>query len=734
MPGAPGSASPSAASSYTRGMLRRARAVWRHARSLPLLAPALREIDRLWWARTIAAADVVDLDYVRAQGGPRSSRAAIRHYTRVGYRTDFALNPLFMERLVSSQLPDAGRVPALYAYLISDAEDIEVSVAWDAVGYSRRVPGSRQAQGRELGHSWRAARSSGTIQLGRDSDGALVDWSSAHRQAREAAAGRVQRELPPLTGDVVVCRLARDEGLPARPLDEAVRAADGLSAALVLAVASGSTESASAAALLCAARAQTFLMLDDELLLERVEDAAVDGTTLVVRGPHSEIPAQSLIRLAESAAQGPVAPLWLGWDGAVASAGRGVHGGRAFHLLSGAPSEDAVALGPEIHPWRIAGSTFARRVGVGSTAHRTLTELVVRAPASDEDVDRDASGASDTDVHSLVARRGWQVANWGPSGPSFVRRPTSVSLADGRRVPSLRWALKIAAPPGPPGEAWGDTHFARGLANALRRLGQEVVIDAYAARHRSTTSLDDVVLALRGPEPLEPQVDAVSLLWIISHPDEIDSSDLDGFGAVFAASQGWADERSAAWGRSITPLLQCTDARRFQPHGVARTDRFVFVGTARGIARPSVVEPVRAGLPVDVYGPDWRGYIPSSAIKATGAPNADLPRLYEGARAVLNDHWPAMQRHGFVSNRLFDVVAAGGRAVSDDVAGIDELFQGAVATYRSVPEMLRILENDLDTVLPAGDRLQAISASVRREHSFDARADTLLRTALALRS
>ncbi len=217
MPGAPGSASPSAASSYTRGMLRRARAVWRHARSLPLLAPALREIDRLWWARTIAAADVVDLDYVRAQGGPRSSRAAIRHYTRVGYRTDFALNPLFMERLVSSQLPDAGRVPALYAYLISDAEDIEVSVAWDAVGYSRRVPGSRQAQGRELGHGWRAARSSGTIRLGRDSDGALVDWSSAHRQAREAAAGRVQRELPPLTATSSCAAWLETRGCPRVP-------------------------------------------------------------------------------------------------------------------------------------------------------------------------------------------------------------------------------------------------------------------------------------------------------------------------------------------------------------------------------------------------------------------------------------------------------------------------------------------------------------------------------------
>lgn len=713
-------------------MLRRARAVWRRARSLPVLAPLLEEIDRWWWARTIAAADVVDMDYVRAQGGPRTRRAAIRRYTRSGYRFDFSLNPLFMERLVSSQLPDAGRVPALYAYLVSDADDIEVSVAWDAIAYGRHEVTARRAPGRSLGHGWRAARRTGTIHLRSGASERGVDWADAHRRVVDAAAGRIRRDLPPLGTDIVVSRFARDEGLPARPLAEAVHAADSLSAALVAAVAVGSTETATAAALVSAVRPHTYLVVDSASLIDLVGSSTTDGATLVVRGPHSEISAQSLVALAEAAAHGPVAPLWLGWDGAVASAGIGVRAGRPFHVLAGAPSEDAVALGPEIVAWRLAGSTFSRRVGDDSTRHRTLTELVVRAPASDADLHQDASDADDTDVRALAERRGWRVSSWGPSGPAFVREPVSTTLADGRRVPSLRWAVKIAAPPGPPGEAWGDTHFARGLADALRRRGQEVVIDAYAARHRPTRALDDVVLALRGPEPLEPQADAVSLLWVISHPDEITASDLDGFHAVFAASASWADKSSAAWGRRIIPLLQCTDTRRFRPRGTPRSDRFVFVGTARGIARPSVVEPVRAGLPVDVYGPDWRGYIPSAAIRASGVPNAELPHLYEGARAVLNDHWPAMQRHGFVSNRLFDVVAAGGRAVSDDVAGIADLFGGAVATYRSVPEMLRLLEHDLDDVLIDGDSLAAISAVVRRDHSFDARADTLLETAIAM--
>ncbi len=297
-------------------------------------------------------------------------------------------------------------------------------------------------------------------------------------------------------------------------------------------------------------------------------------------------------------------------------------------------------------------------------------------------------------------------------------------------VPRLRWAIKTAAPAGPAGEAWGDTHFARGIADALRRLGQEVVIDSYAARRRPSRYLDDVVVALRGPEPIEPQAGATSLMWIISHPDQIDAAEIGGFDVVFAGSRSWAASASERLGRHIEPLLQCTDARRFRPRGVARTEDLVFVGTARGIPRPSIIEPLRAGIPVSVYGPDWRGWIPASAIVAAGVPNAELPALYESAGAVLNDHWPAMQRNGFISNRLYDVVAAGGRAISDSVTGIGEIFSGAVRTYDSVPELLALLQHDLDDIFPEENELATIAARIRHEHSFDARARTLLDAAL----
>jgi hypothetical protein len=53
------------------------------------------------------------------------------------------------------------------------------------------------------------------------------------------------------------------------------------------------------------------------------------------------------------------------------------------------------------------------------------------------------------------------------------------SDSSGRPVPRLawvrpgpaarRWAIKICAPAGRPGAVWGDTHFAEGLARALKR-------------------------------------------------------------------------------------------------------------------------------------------------------------------------------------------------------------------------------------------------------------------------
>lgn len=178
--------------------------------------------------------------------------------------------------------------------------------------------------------------------------------------------------------------------------------------------------------------------------------------------------------------------------------------------------------------------------------------------------------------------------------------------------------------------------------------------------------------------------------------------------------------------RAVLPLLQCTDVTRFHPTGARRTHDIVFVGTARGIPRPSVVGPIRAGVPVKVYGPDWRGYIPAGSIAATGIDNRELAQRYETAGVVLNDHWPAMKAEGFISNRPYDVVAAGGRVLSDDVDGIESEFGGAVRTYASVEELIALLSGDLDAIFPPDSELARISADVRLRSSFDARARVLL--------
>jgi hypothetical protein len=700
-----------------------------------MLHPLLETADRAWWARIIRRADVVDLDYVIAQGGPASVRRAIRAYVGGRFRTGMSLNPLFMERLVSSQLSDAGRVPALYAYLVNDPRAIEVSTAWDAPAFARREPSSRSSPGGPLGAVWRAARDSGTIELGTGSAPRIrVPWAAVHARAIEAVrAARGLQVVPSLPSPgselVFVCHLSRDEGIPARPMREAAEVAVRADAELIIAIDGGSAETWTAAALMGLWLPFVRVQRETEDPSPATTGAGRPDAVLLVRGAHAEIGADDLLTLAALGAAGPVSPLWLDWDGSVAAAAIIVRDGRREHLLAGHPAEDAHALGAFLPSFEPTGDTHARRLDHDPRAGaRTALDIVVRAPAAAPP--RDRVDVADTDLARIVAPLGIEVSGHADAAPRFTRRPRNARLADGSTIPSLRWAIKIAAPPGEPGEAWGDTHFARGLADALRRLGQEVVIDAYAARERASAYLDDVVLALRGPEPLRPQPGARSLLWIISHPDEIDAAGVTGFDRVFAASAAWSAEASTRLGRTVEPLLQCTDVERFHPAGLPRSGGLVFVGTARGIARPSVVEPLRAGVPVAVYGPDWRGYIPADAIVATGISNKDLPALYEAAGAVLNDHWPAMRRHGFISNRLFDVVAAGGRAISDDVEGIREIFAGAVATYDTTAGLLDIVRGDLEDAFPSEAELRDIGDRIRADHSFDARARTLLSAAL----
>jgi hypothetical protein len=127
---------------------------------------------------------------------------------------------------------------------------------------------------------------------------------------------------------------------------------------------------------------------------------------------------------------------------------------------------------------------------------------------------------TDDTAGSALARAGLvpAVPTADPAGaPVALREPVvraergleRVALRD--RGERLRWSIRIAAHPGPRGDDWGDTFFARDLAVALRSLGQEVVVDHRESHVRPLSEhLDDVALTLRGLDdtPVHP-----SAIW-----------------------------------------------------------------------------------------------------------------------------------------------------------------------------------------------------------------------------
>ncbi len=709
------------------------RALWRRSRAHPVVGDALRAVDRIWWAHTIRRSGIVDVDFVRAQYPARriGLRRAVRAYVRGGFRYGMAVNPLFLEQYVSAQLPDAGRVPALYAYLVADASRIDTTPAWNAAEYAATHAAAATANGGPVGHAWRSALGGARLRMrsGRSLD--AVDLR------RSAGAVDIVPPRPAVPGDaallsddrrepcLIVLRLGPDDA-DGRSLAQlcsllAEPEADTLRVLL-------HAPEKSSGDLLVAAR---LLALSDPRvgLASSVPGEPATGEILIVREPETDVDADALSALRVAARHGPVAPLVLAADGTIASAGYVVHDEAAFAFLKGLPAEDARMFGETCPSAILHAPVLARRVG-DDTAPRVLLHAtaITRAP-NPEAVS--APDHPDTPVPPLG--RGLAVDRWSVNGPVLGRTRSTFALHDGTTVPRLRWAIKTAAPAGPRGENWGETHFARALAAALERLGQFAAVDAHPATHRISSALDDVSLVLRGPRRIDPTASGLQLLWIISHPDEITLEEIAGFDRVFAASRSWAASATERFTRTVEPLLQCTDAIRFHPTGAERDRDIVFVGNARGLHRPAVIAPIAAGLPLRVYGPDWRGYIPASHIAATGIENDALPLRYETAGAVLNDHWPAMQRHGFISNRPYDVLAAGGRVISDEVEGISAEFDGVVPTFRTGAELVDLLSNDLDTLFPSADELARVSALVRHRDSFDARARLLLDLAVAAR-
>lgn len=454
------------------------------------------------------------------------------------------------------------------------------------------------------------------------------------------------------------------------------------------------------------------------------DDALAEPTPVVVHVRPSVNPPRwpwlpDLVAALDRPGVAAAQPLLLRPDFTVAAAGASYTPDGCTPLLAGHPIADAQRIAglplPAAWPGVLAVRTGAEGDTVLVPASRVVQPRVEQPPSG-----HPPEGAP------ARTEAAWRAAGFDAPGG----RPLTVR--EGR--PALRWAIDIAAGAGPIGTRWGDFHFATSLASALERLGQWVAIDHPETRGRATRDLDDVVLTIRGLERVDPGPDHTSLLWVISHPELVTAEECAAYDAVFAASVTWAAERTAEWGVRVEPMLQCTDAERFRP-GLAEPDtgpRVLFVGNSRGVLRPAVAAALETGLDLTVYGAGWGEWLPE--VAADRVANEELGALYASAGLVLNDHWEDMREQGFVSNRVFDVLACGARLLSDDVAGIGEVLGPAVPVFRDTGDFARLTAEPLADHYPDAAARRATAERVLAEHSFDARAASLLAAALRLRS
>ena len=294
----------------------------------------------------------------------------------------------------------------------------------------------------------------------------------------------------------------------------------------------------------------------------------------------------------------------------------------------------------------------------------------------------------------------------------------------------MRINILIPTPAGPAGETWGETPFARSLAGAFGELGVSTrIIHFPKYRWLARFSLRrGVDLIIRGPHNFTPRVWPWSrtYIWLISFGD-LRPAELRRTRHFFVASARFAAELQAR-GLPASEMQQCTDAALFSPDR-ARDDLasdVLFVGTWRkSFRRPIVHQAIATGHPPKIFGRRWKDHVAGDLIAGEFIPNEDLGAHYASAKVVLNDHMPEMTEPGFISNRIFDVLASGAELVSDRVPDLGVPMDSACAAT-DAEAVGQAIRTALRSYAERKSARLALAQHVREHHSFAARARQIL--------
>jgi spore maturation protein CgeB len=258
---------------------------------------------------------------------------------------------------------------------------------------------------------------------------------------------------------------------------------------------------------------------------------------------------------------------------------------------------------------------------------------------------------------------------------------------------------------------WGDHWVKRELALEFTRLGLAVVDEE-----------PDIVLHLFGSPPKRPcPSSSFNLVWVYSHPDEVTPDNLGHFDRIYCASSLFRPKLAAMGYGRVRDMPACTAKQPVRPR--VEYD-LIFLGNARG-SRPDGRGIVRdlGETPYEfkVWGNLWEGIVPEKHYGGRYWAYERLEYLYAAARITLNDHHPDMAREGFVSNKVFDILASGGFVISDRNPGLDSIFGDAAPQYETPEQLRRLVDYFLENSA-AREKLRVDGCRAALRHTYRARA------------
>lgn len=282
----------------------------------------------------------------------------------------------------------------------------------------------------------------------------------------------------------------------------------------------------------------------------------------------------------------------------------------------------------------------------------------------------------------------------------------------------------------------------RRMSNAVAVLGERFSAqDALLQKHLVRAADDfrpDVILTMDRTvqKPVLTQMarhGARSALWF---PDAVSSMGrydlfLAGYDRIFLKNPTLVRQLSALQGLPVSYLPEAGNPSWHVPRGDYGTrEVIVLAGNVHPTRAVLLDRLVRAGLPLEIYGPPLASWLDFPALrsvhKGKSVTRLEKSRVFRSARVVLNNLHPA--EFSGVNCRVFEAACAGGVVLTEERQGFADAFRigEELLIFETFEELVGVAEALLQS--PETGRAVAEAAAVRaaRDHTYDTRLVRLL--------